>query len=167
MKSLFLSLAVVLVSNAFVHVSHADDTANIGTATVQDPLSEIRSNLESWLAAFNEKDIEGLLTHYDDETVYANANAPIIAGKQAIRERYSTAFASVQGTLKFKEEHAFIEEGMGLIIGKYYFEPGADAASEGGTGRVALVYRRQVDGSWGLLFDMDNDPPDVLPADFK
>lgn len=133
--------------------------------TVTD-LTLVRANLTAWLAAFNAKDIDALMALYDAESSYASAGAPLITGEADIRERYQGAFAAITGTLLFKEEKAFVEGGMGLLVGQYYFKPPQGAAQTGGTGRVALVYRKQADGSWKLLFDMDNTPPDVTPENF-
>lgn len=132
------------------------------------PSDAVRENINGWLAAFNNKDLAALQTYYDPQSYYANANAPMYHGTAQILPWYEQAFAAVQGTLVFKEE--FLSQGtdMALLVGKYYFRPeSADAdATVGDSGRVALVYRRANDGRWLLLFDMDNAPPDVSPADF-
>lgn len=134
---------------------------------MQDNVTAIRANLAAWLAAFNAKDIDALMALYDPESSYANAGAPFITDLESIRTRYTATFAGVSGTLLFKEEKAFASADMGLIVGKYYFKPPEGAEGDGPAGRVALVYRKAADGSWGLLFDMDNSPPDVSASDFK
>ena len=128
----------------------------------------VRENITGWLAAFNAKDIDALKSFYDPESYYANAAAPMVHGIEPIMTWYEQAFAVVEGTLHFKEEFLFEESAMALLVGKYYFEPpsGDAADAENATGRVALVYRRVAGDRWLLLFDMDNTPPDVSPADF-
>jgi len=135
---------------------------------MSENIALIRANLDTWMAAFNAKNLDGLFALYDAESVYANASAPMMVGIPAIREWYAAAFENVAGTLHFSEEKAFAGSDMGLLVGKYYFEPPAgEVAGENDTGRVALVYRKNEDGAWKLLFDMDNTPPDVTPADFS
>jgi len=135
---------------------------------MSENLTLIRANLNSWMTAFNAKDLDGLFSLYDTESVYANAGAPMMVGIPAIREWYAVAFENVDGTLLFSEEKAFAGSDMGLIVGKYYFEPPAGKpVGENTAGRVALLYRKDESGAWKLLFDMDNTPPDVTPADFS
>lgn len=133
----------------------------------KNELSKVRENLHTWLKAFNNKDAETLFSLYDPESIYANAGAPLMKGINQIRPWYEGAFAQIEGTLLHQEEAAFIEGTMAILIGKYYFKPPEGAQEEGATGRVALVYRKSTDGRWGLLFDMDNMPPDIKPEDFK
>ncbi|KAB7615313.1 DUF4440 domain-containing protein [Amylibacter sp. SFDW26] len=137
--------------------------------TETQEIQSVRENLKTWLAAFNAKDIDTLFTLYDPESVYANAGAPLMVGADQIRGWYAQAFQSIEGTLLFKEEKLFLEGTMALIVGKYFFQPpeGVGVPDDANlTGRVSLVYRKPADGKWGLLFDMDNTPPDVSPADF-
>ena len=164
--SVCLSLVIIISGCTSLDIDNADHRAASAVQTKADPSDLIRANLDRWISAFNKKDIDALLALFDEESVYANANAPIISGKEAIRERYQATFDVVRGTLKFREEYAFAEDGMGLLVGKYYLEPPIGVTGPGATGRVALVYRKQNDNSWKLLFDMDNSPPDVLHTDF-
>lgn len=90
-------------------------------------------------------------------------------GIKQIKPWYDQAFQKVQGTLRYKEEAAFIDGNMALLLGAYYFEPPAGVTPPEDvhlTGRVLLAYRRNDAGEWKLLFDIDNTPPDVTPALF-
>ncbi|MET1411401.1 nuclear transport factor 2 family protein [Roseibium sp. HPY-6] len=132
-------------------------------------LDKVRANLNTWLKAFNENDIDTLFTLYDPESIYANASAPLMRGVDEIKPWYEQAFRMIEGTLHHKEEAVFIEGKMALLLGIYYFEPPAGVTPPEDahlTGRVALAYRRNDAGEWKLLFDMDNTPPDVTPTDF-
>ena len=139
---------------------------------MQDKTSEldkVRENLESWLAAFNAKDSEALFALYDSESIYANAAAPLMRGIDEIRPWYEQAFKVIEGTLHYKEEAAFVESAMAVLLGAYYFAPpeGVTPPEDAQlTGRVLLAYRRNDAGEWKLLFDIDNTPPDVTPALF-
>ncbi|MEM9596297.1 MAG: nuclear transport factor 2 family protein [Acidobacteriota bacterium] len=138
-------------------------------APAAEEIEHVRKNLETWLAAFNARDIDTLFSLYDPESVYANAGAPMMRGVEAIKPWYEEAFKNIEGTLLHKEEVAFIEGSMALLVGAYYFAPpdGVTPPSDALlTGRVALVYRRNDAGEWKLLFDMDNTPPDITPESF-
>lgn len=131
-------------------------------------INKVRENLNTWLQAFNQRDIETLFTLYDSESLYANAGAAMMQGIEEIKPWYEGVFANVEGTLLFKEEHAFQDGNLALLVGKYLFQPPAgQSLSNKAAGRVALVYRKANDGRWLLLFDMDNTPPDCTPANFN
>ncbi|MGD1857655.1 MAG: YybH family protein [Leptolyngbyaceae cyanobacterium] len=131
-------------------------------------ISKVRENLDAWLKAFNQRDVEALLKLYDSESLYANAGAAMMQGIEEIKPWYEGVFANIEGKLLFKEEHAFQDGRLALLVGKYFFQsPVGQAPSNNAAGRVALVYRRADDGRWRLLFDMDNAPPDCTPADFN
>lgn len=135
----------------------------------QDELAKVRGNLEDWLKAFNAKDIEALFTLYDPDSIYANAGSALMRGIEQIKPWYVEALSNTQGTLLYKEESALQDGNLAMLLGAYYFQPPdkvrppVDAHL---TGRVVLIYRRNQNGEWKLLFDMDNAPPDITPASF-
>ena len=132
-------------------------------------ISRIRANLAEWLSAFNAKDFDRLATLYHPDSLYCNAQAPMLRGIEQIRPWYEEAFKAIDGTLIYQEEAAIQEGALGMLVGAYYFQPPegvtppADAQL---TGRVSLLYRRNEVGDWKLIFDMDNAPPDVTPDVF-
>lgn len=134
---------------------------------MQDTFTDIRANLDQWLAAFNAKDIGALMALYDPDSSYAGASGPYLTQLDKIRAHYAAGFENINATLLFKEEKAVAGTDMGLLVGKFYFAPPEGSAAPGLTGRVALLYRKQADGSWKLLFDMDNAGGDISPADFQ
>lgn len=138
---------------------------------IQDTLeiAKVRKNLDTWLTAFNAKDIDTLFILYDPESVYANAGAPLMRGVDEIRPWYEQALSQMVGTLLYKEEAAIQDGNLAMLLGAYYFEPPAGVTPPADahlTGRVSLIYRRNDKGEWKLLFDMDNTPPDVSPESF-
>lgn len=162
-----IPLALALLFTACAPVSQADPTPSSGATTVQDNLIDIRANLDGWLRAFNAKDIDALMALYDPASSYAGGSGPYLTNLDDIRARYAAGFGNINATLLFREEKAIAGTDMGLIVGQFYFKPLDAEAETGPTGRVALVYRKQDDSSWKLLFDMDNAPGDIDPADFQ
>ncbi len=110
-------------------------------------LPEVRERLSSWLAAFNERDIDAMMSLYDPDSAYAGGRTPLMRGVDEIRACYERAFPQITGTLLFEEEAAFQQDGMALIYGKFYFKPASDVAEPGMTGRVGLVYRKAEGGN--------------------
>lgn len=128
----------------------------------------VRESLNRWLDAFNRQDADCLLSQYDEEAVYANSGSPLMRGKGEIRPWFEAALGGTPMRVLFKEETIFVTSEMAFIGGKYHFRiQGSSGQWEGGeAGRVGLLFRRQADGRWLMLHDMDNNPPDALPADF-
>jgi len=135
---------------------------------MNNELEKVRENLATWLVAFNNKDLETLISVYDPEIVYANSTSPLMKGLDEVKQWYVEAFKQFDSELLYKEETAFIEGNIALLSGKFCFKQCADStqSNEALTGRVGLMYRKTKDGRWLLLFDMDNTPPDVLASDF-
>ncbi len=140
---------------------------SISYAQKNEELTKVRANLSAWLTSFNNKDAKTLYSLYDPESIYANANSPLMVGLDQIKPWYNQVLPAVKGSVLFKEEQNIIEGNMAILIGKYYFAPQKGEATVGIAGRVALVYRKNNAGKWLLLFDMDNNPPDATPNDFK
>lgn len=134
-----------------------------------EELTKVRQNLAGWVSAFNDKNADALFDFYDPESIYANATAPLMRGIAEIRPWYEKAFKMISGDLLYREEDHFIAGDIAALIGAYYFKPHAGITLPEGlipTGRVVLIYRRNDQGDWKLLFDMDNSPPDVTPELF-
>lgn len=129
--------------------------------------TEIRIVLQQWLAAFNARDLDGLMTLYDAEAVYAGGSAPLQSGADTIRAFYDPVLGQVTGVVQHREEALFVGGDMALLVGAFVFAPTeGQAVDDPSMGRVALVFRRDGQGAWRLLFDMDNTPPDVTRASF-
>lgn len=138
-----------------------------GFAQPGEAESEVRQALERWHQAFNAKDAKTLATLYDPEVLYASNFAPLKRGIEDVVGSFASGFPTQTGFLLFREEALIVESNMALVVGKFYFQPTLKEDEEGPTGRVTLVYRRHADGRWLLLYDMDNQPPDVSPGDFE
>ena len=130
---------------------------------------QVRAVLDRWLAAFNAKDSKTLFSLYDPETVYANSRSGRMDGVEGLRPWYERVFKDGSLRVLFKEETLFEVDGLALIAGKFHFRNlQADGSHRsGGCGRVALLFRRDKDGAWRLAYDIDNEAPDVFPADFE
>lgn len=126
----------------------------------------VRHSVRSWLNAFNSKNKEELFALFHPEMLYANDGAPLMRGTSEVQPWYEQAFQMMSARALFREEAIVVMENTALVVGKFYFEPAESNAPAGETGRVAMIWRRDSNGSWQLYFDMDNRPPDSRPEDF-
>ncbi|WP_299434814.1 DUF4440 domain-containing protein [uncultured Aquimarina sp.] len=123
---------------------------------------EVRNALDQWLKAFNDNDIEALMTVYDPEIVYANSAKPLEIGIPVVKKGFIDGFV-IKPKVFFKEEQTIAVDGLGYIAGQFKItgtNPEDDNAIEE-SGRVVVVFRKNASGQWKLVFDMDNRPPDV------
>ncbi|MEP0262686.1 DUF4440 domain-containing protein [Dokdonia sp.] len=124
--------------------------------------NEIRTALDQWLQAFNDNDLEALMSLYDPEINYMNSNMPIQVGIPVVKEGFAGSFA-IQPKVIFKEEQVIATEHLGYIAGQFRVtgtDP-EDGSEIGEAGRVICVFRKDTKGNWKVVFDMDNRPPDV------
>ncbi|WP_109435100.1 DUF4440 domain-containing protein [Aquimarina sp. AU119] len=124
--------------------------------------NEIRNVLNQWLKAFNDNDLEALMQLYDPEINYMNSNVPIQVGIPVVKEGFAASF-HIQPSVIFKEEQVIAQDGLGYIAGQFRVtgtnpEDG-EAIDE--AGRVVCIFRKNNEGDWKLVFDMDNRPPDI------
>ena len=70
---------------------------------------------ESWIAAWNRRDVEAVLAHYAEEAQFVSAVAgnlvgrPILRNKKELEDYWRTALARIS-TLEFKLDHAAWDE---------------------------------------------------------
>jgi hypothetical protein len=70
---------------------------------------------ESWIAAWNRRDVEAVLAHYSEEAQFVSPVArnlvghPILRNKQELENYWRTALARIS-TLEFKLDHAAWDE---------------------------------------------------------
>lgn len=128
----------------------------------KDLTEEIRNALNQWLAAFNSNDVASVIDLYDPEIVFANQSNPLAMGIPAVQEGLTKSFA-VKPKLSFKEEQIIAVNGLGYAAGQYKMtgtHP-QDGSLIKGAGRVVAIFRKNSEGVWKLVFDMDNCPPDI------
>ncbi|TPN87779.1 YybH family protein [Aquimarina algicola] len=125
-------------------------------------VKEVRNALDQWLEAFNNNDIEALMSVYDSEIVYANSAKPIEIGIPMVKEGFIKSFG-IKPKVFFKEEQAIAVDDLGYIAGQFRVAGTSpeDGSAVGESGRVVVIFRRNEVGEWKLVFDMDNRPPDV------
>lgn len=131
-------------------------------------VTKLEKTLADWVDAFNNKDIEALMSIYDEDITYASPDAGLIKGVDEVRALYKGYFSQLDGTLKYTQESVTEKGGMGVIVLKFYIEPNDKSkVEEAYTGRAMLVFKKKLFGKWFLLYDMDHTAPDILVEDFQ
>jgi uncharacterized protein (TIGR02246 family) len=124
----------------------------------------IRNTDAQWLAAATSHDLERVLRFWADDASILSPGSPAIAGKQAIRNYVSGAFATPGFSIDWKTDKIVVSQ-----AGDMAYSTGTDRVSfttpEGKSvtqeNRAVAIWKKQVDGSWKCVVDVMNpaEPP--------
>lgn len=136
-------------------------------AKANDADDRTRALMQNWLDAFNNKDIDALMSIYSNKIYYANNGNSLERSVQSIRENYAAGFkAAPEVTIDFSEELVSTGEKLAHIAGKYRVNiPAADGSTQHRYGRVLLIFEKQGD-AWKMVVDFDNQGSDLSAATF-
>jgi uncharacterized protein (TIGR02246 family) len=105
---------------------------------------------ELFLKYFNSKDLDGLLTLYEDDAVLVAAPGEPAQGGDVIRASLE-AFLQLGGQIEFiAEAEPVISGDIALTHGRWRLVPDVGDAMEGETAEVS---RRGADGTWRYVID--------------
>ncbi|MGC2108126.1 MAG: DUF4440 domain-containing protein [Candidatus Korobacteraceae bacterium] len=119
---------------------------------------EIRAADQEWLKAFAAGDLEKSLAFCAEECAVLAPNAPMVHGREAIRELFSGWF---KPELKINwtpdKVEAANSEDLGFSSGTYQmsFKDSADEIVSD-QGKYVIVWKKQADGSWKVVLDISN-----------
>jgi ketosteroid isomerase-like protein len=130
-----------------------------------NPDAEVRllERDREWSAVASEgKDVERILSFWTDDAKVFPPGAPVIGGKQAIRE-FVTGSLSIPGfRISWEPEEAVVAAGgdMGYTTGRNHLTmPDAAGNLRTESGRGVTVWRREPDGAWRCVIDIWNSGP--------
>jgi ketosteroid isomerase-like protein len=83
--------------------------------------ADCRAFAERWVSEWNRKDVEGVLTHFSDDVIFASPRARAIVGscrvegKAGLKEYWTRAISRVQ-TIHFTLDHVISDgDRMGIV----------------------------------------------------
>jgi uncharacterized protein (TIGR02246 family) len=117
----------------------------------------IRTTDANWLAAATARDLERVLPFWADDATILPPGAPTIAGKEAIRQYVSGAFATPGFSITWKTEKVELSKS-----GDMAYSSGIDRISvttpDGKSvteeNRGVAIWKKQPDGSWKCVLDV-------------
>ena len=120
----------------------------------------IRESEADWVRAWAAKDLELIMSHYADDASVELAGVPIMSGKDAIRAGVQHAIADRNFALSFAPSQIEISRGGDLAYARgAYTVTVTDVATKRPVtvrGKYVIVYRKQVDGHWKAIHDINN-----------
>jgi uncharacterized protein (TIGR02246 family) len=117
----------------------------------------IRAADAKWLAAAQAHDLERILPFWADDATIFPSGAPAIAGKAAIRQYVSGAFATPGFSITWQTDKIEVSSSGDLAYstGTNHITFNNSVADN----RAIVVWRKQADGSWKCIVDMMSPAP--------
>jgi ketosteroid isomerase-like protein len=124
----------------------------------------VRAADAAWLKAFTDRDFNKSVALCDEHGSMLVPNAPIATGKKAIAKLIAAGFAMRDYKLAWHPNKAGVARSgeLGYTSGKYKVSfKDATGKTISDNGKYLMVWKRQADGAWKVLFDMNNSdlPP--------
>jgi ketosteroid isomerase-like protein len=124
----------------------------------------VRAADAAWLKAFTDRDIDKSVALCDEHGSMLVPNAPIATGRKAIAKLIAAGFAMRDYKLAWHPNKAGVARSgeLGYTSGKYKVSfKDATGKTISDNGKYLMVWKKQADGAWKVLFDMNNSdlPP--------
>ena len=127
----------------------------------------IRDSETAWVKEFAAKDMDKILAHYADDGTVLLSNAPTMVGKDAIRAGMKDTIADPKFSLDLKTVKVDVSKDDLAYSQGTYSVTFADAKTKktmAETGRYVEVYKKQADGSWKIVEDINSPEAPAAPA---
>src|SRR5438552_19109702 len=146
-----------------------------GCAQVQPPAppdtraadeKAIRDSETAWVKEFAAKDMDKVFAHYADDGTVLLANSPTMVGKYAIRAGMKDTIADPKFSLDLRTSKVEVSGDLAYSQGAYtvMFTDTKTKKVVTETGRYVEVYKKQADGSWKIVQDINSPEAPAAPA---
>jgi len=125
----------------------------------------IRQTDDAWLKAVVARQLDAVVSFYDEGASMFPPNAPIATGREEIRKVWAQMFAMPGSGLTFKTTHVEVARSSDLAYARGTYEFSAnDPKGKPVTdrGKFVVVWKKQADGAWKAAADIFNS--DLPPA---
>jgi uncharacterized protein (TIGR02246 family) len=131
-------------------------------------LKAIKDGEIAWSADFGSKDVDRVLSHYADNASVMVPDKPILSGKDAIRTALKDILVTKNQTISFTTATAQVAKGgdVAYTQGTYSMTMTNPKTKRQVTerGKYVTVYKKQSDGTWKAVEDIDNADAPAAPV---
>jgi len=126
----------------------------------------IRDSETAWVKEFAAKDMDKIVAHYADDGMVLLANAPTMVGKAAIQSGMKDTITDPKFSLDLKTAKVEVSGDLAYSQGTYsvMFTDPKTKKVVAETGRYVEVYKKQADGSWKIVQDINSPEAPAVPA---
>lgn len=118
----------------------------------------------AWLKAYQARDAASAANFYDNDGAMLAPNRPLLRGKEALTKFIAESFAMQDYDIFWHPRNAAVAKSgeLGFTTGSYemsFRQPRGKLRFD--KGKYVMVWRKQSDGRWKVLFDISNSdlPP--------
>jgi uncharacterized protein (TIGR02246 family) len=130
-------------------------------------VAEVRAADAAWLKAYQAKDIEKSAAFFGEQGSMLVPNTPILTGREAIAKFIARSFATKDYKIAWRPNKADVARSgeLGYTSGRYELSfKDASGKAIADRGKYLMVWKKQGDGRWSVLFDISNsDVPRTAP----
>jgi ketosteroid isomerase-like protein len=122
-------------------------------------VASIRAADAAWLKAYQAKDVGKSVGFFDEQGSMLVPNSPILTGKDAIAKFIARGFAlqDYQITWHPNQAGVAVSGDLGYTSGTYTMSfKDVSGKTISDTGKYLMVWKKQPDGEWKVLFDTSN-----------
>ena len=122
-------------------------------------IEKLKAALDEWNAALDQGDIERLVATCDSDVIICNEHQPTTIGLEALRNKYESRIESYQFQSKTEIHEIKIFGDFAILVTSFDVMTTHKITGEkgGGSGRLVLGYRRDLNGEWKVALDVDNN----------
>jgi uncharacterized protein (TIGR02246 family) len=128
----------------------------------------IRDLEAATVQAFAAKDLDKIVAFYADDASMFDPDAPVVNGKAAIKEAYKPFLADKNFSLTFASDKVDVAKSgdLGYSQGAFTMTMTDPKTKKVLTerGKYVTVFKKQADGSWKAVADIDNEDAPPAPA---
>jgi uncharacterized protein (TIGR02246 family) len=165
MKTLAIRIASLALALLLFGCAQAPPPASPDTRAADE--KTIRDMETAWVKEFAAKDMDKIVAHYADDGMVLLANAPTMTGKDAIRAGLKDTIADPKFSLDLKTVKVDVSKDDLAYSQGTYSVTFLDAKAKkvmAETGRYVEVYKKQPDGSWKVVEDINSPEAPAVPA---
>ena len=118
---------------------------NINGGTMSDSKSAMIKALDQWFEAYNNKDVDGVLSYHTEDSSLFAPNAPRVDGVEGIRGTILGMLDSGINVLSHEVTEADCREDLGYLLAKGTLDIPATGKVNA---KIIDILKRQSDGSW-------------------
>jgi uncharacterized protein (TIGR02246 family) len=164
MKPLAVHIAPLALAVLLLGCAQAPPPAPPDTRAADE--KAIRVSETAWVKEFAAKDMDKIVAHYADDGMVLLSNAPTMVGKDAIRAGMKDTVIDPKFSLDLKTVKVEVSGDLAYSQGTYSVMAPDPKTKKvmAETGRYVEVYKKQPDGSWKIIEDINSPEAPAAPA---
>ena len=138
---------------------NAPSTNTAAARKKRDAERALLSTNSAWLKVYAAKDARKAAAFYDTSGSMLVPNSRILTGRKAITKFIAGAFALEKYEIKWRPNRAGVARSgeLGYTSGTYTMRfTGSSGKRVSDKGKYLMVWKKQPDGEWKVLFDISN-----------